>query len=212
MELLLIRHAEPVSLGTPGGPADPPLHERGRDQRDRLAEFLGGEEIHVVWSSPLRRCRETAAALAGATGSEILVDEGLAEFDRHASDYVPLEEWAPGEPRWAALKAGRLHELFGIDPETARAQAVAAVERVVAAHPGQRAAVVCHAGVINAYLAHVLGIPTPLFFRPHYAALSRVAAGRDGARTVLSLNEHGHVRDLLRRARFGIPSSPATGR
>ena len=36
-----------------------------------------------------------------------------------------------------------------------------------------------------------------LWFAPAYASLSRIGAARDGRRGVISLNETGHVRDLL---------------
>ena len=50
MELLLVRHAEPVRIG-PGegdGPADPELTERGREQAERLAAWLEPEAIDLV--------------------------------------------------------------------------------------------------------------------------------------------------------------------
>jgi probable phosphoglycerate mutase len=59
---------------------------------------------------------------------------------------------------------------------------------------------VCHGGVINAYLAHILGIDGPagpMFFEPAYAGISRVMAARTGQRQLRSINEHGHVRALL---------------
>ena len=58
---------------------------------------------------------------------------------------------------------------------------------------------VCHAGVINAYLGHVLGIDAGLAFPIDYTSISRVLAGRDGRRTVFSVNETQHVSDLLPR-------------
>ena len=56
-----------------------------------------------------------------------------------------------------------------------------------------------HAGACNAYLGTLLGQHKLLWFAPAYASLQRVAAARDGRRGVTSLNETGHVRDLLGR-------------
>jgi probable phosphoglycerate mutase len=70
------------------------------------------------------------------------------------------------------------------------------VERVVAETRSQRVAVICHGGVINAYLGHVLGIERPLWFEPRYASIHRVAASRDGVRSIVSLNETAHLRGL----------------
>jgi broad specificity phosphatase PhoE len=62
-------------------------------------------------------------------------------------------------------------------------------------HPGQVVVAVCHGGVINAYVGHILDIPMPLWFAPCYTGISRVAASRRGHRSVISLNETGHLRD-----------------
>lgn len=43
MELILIRHGEPVKLVDADGPAHPRLAARGRQQAERLAEYLGTE-------------------------------------------------------------------------------------------------------------------------------------------------------------------------
>jgi probable phosphoglycerate mutase len=77
-----------------------------------------------------------------------------------------------------------------------RKRVIAAFERMIAAHSGQRVVAVCHGGVINQYLAHILGIRTQLgFFYPQYASIHRVIASREGLRTVATLNEIAHLRN-----------------
>jgi probable phosphoglycerate mutase len=194
MELLLIRHAEPIRIVDAEGPADPHLHERGVGQAARLAEWLAVEELHAVWSSPMRRAQETASPLAAAQGLPVLVDEELAEFDREATSYIPLEELkAARDERYLALVEGRIED-FDVDPAAFEAGVVGAIERVIERHPRQKVAVVCHGGVINAYMAHILGIERMLFFNPHYTSVSRVLAASTGQRSVLTLNETAHLR------------------
>jgi probable phosphoglycerate mutase len=191
MELLLIRHALPrrIDEGDGAGPADPELAPLGVEQAAALADWLRTEEVDALWSSPMRRARETAAPVADALGLPIVVDEGLAEYDREALSYIPIEELkAAGDPRWHQVPERPEHFAAGV---------VAAVERVVAAHPGGRVAVVCHGGVVNAYCGHVLGIDEPLFFLPAYTSISRVLASASGPRSIGSLNETAHVRHLL---------------
>lgn len=191
MELLLIRHALPVRVdeGDVDGPADPELSAVGHLQARALDAWLAGEQIDAIWSSPMRRAVQTALPLARRLGLEVTVDEGLAEYDRHSASYIPIEELkAANDPRWNQLPER---------PEEFAAEVVAAVERVVAAHPGQRVAVVCHGGVVNAYAGHVLGVTDPLFFLPHYTSISRVLASAAGVRSIGSLNEAGHIRHLL---------------
>jgi probable phosphoglycerate mutase len=194
VELLLIRHAEPIRVVDAEGPADPHLHERGVEQARRLAAWLEAEELHAVWSSPMKRAQETAAPLAFAQGLPVLIDEELAEFDREATSYIPLEEMkAAKDERYLAMIEGRLED-FDTDPLAFQAGVVAAVERVVARHARQRVAVVCHGGVINAYIGHLLGIERVLFFEPKYTSVSRVLAASTGERSVLTLNETAHLR------------------
>ena len=191
MELLLIRHGLPVRVdeGTVAGPADPDLSERGLAQAAALADWLVGEAIDAIWVSPMRRAAQTAAPLVQRLGLPVVIDEDIAEYDRDAASYIPIEELkAANDPRWREVPE---------QPEHFQAVVVAAVERIVAAHPRQRVAVVCHGGVINAYAAHVLGIADPLFFLPLYTSISRVFAASTGERSVASLNETAHVRGLL---------------
>jgi probable phosphoglycerate mutase len=145
----------------------------------------------------MRRARETAAAVATRLGLQVVVDDDLAEFDREATSYIPLEELrATRDDRWVAMVEGDLSE-FEVDPDAFRRGVVVAVERIVSANPGRTVAVVCHGGVINAYAAEVLGIDRLLFFEPRYASVNRVAASRDGVRSIVSLNETAHLRGLL---------------
>ena len=196
MELLLIRHALPVRRELADGPADPELSEVGRAQAERLAAYLAAEHLDALYTSPLRRAVETGAPLAGTHGLGPIVVEDVAEFDRHASAYVPVEELkAADDPRWRDLLLGTW-DGTGESPAEFTTRVVAALEGLVEAHPGDRIAVVCHGGVINAYLAHVLGLadPTSSFFYPNYTSIHRIAAARSGERSVVTINETVHLR------------------
>jgi hypothetical protein len=52
--------------------------------------------------------------------------------------------------------------------------------------------IACHGGVINAYVAHHLGIREDMFFRPGHTAVNVVAAGH-GVRALRSLNDLHHL-------------------
>jgi len=71
---------------------------------------------------------------------------------------------------------------------------VPAMDAIIDRFAGAKVAVVCHGGVINVYLAHVLGIASPLWFHPEYTSVHRVHAARSGGpRSVASLNELAHL-------------------
>jgi 2,3-bisphosphoglycerate-dependent phosphoglycerate mutase len=192
VELILVRHGLPVRIDDADGPADPALSDDGRAQAVRLADWLGREPIDAVYVSPMRRAVETAAPLADALGVEPVVDEELAEFDRDAHFYIPLEELkAAGDERYLKMVRG---EYDGeVDPHTFREVVAVAVERIIEARPGPTVAIVCHGGVINAWASHVLGLPEPLFFEPFYTSVNRFLASSRGHRSLVSLNDLGHL-------------------
>jgi probable phosphoglycerate mutase len=196
VELMFVRHALPERVEGFDGPADPQLSEAGRHQARHLAEYLAFERIHAVFASPLRRAVETAAPVAELQSVEVELAEGIAEYDREAAEYIPIEQLkAEGLPGWQDVLTGQVHRTAGVDPHEFRRGVVEAVEAIVNSHPGQRVAAVCHGGVINAYLTHILGIEDPTgFFYPNYTSVHRIAAARSGERSVLSLNETCHLR------------------
>ncbi|MCB0968380.1 MAG: histidine phosphatase family protein [Ilumatobacter sp.] len=194
MQLLLIRHALPERRENTDGPADPDLTEDGHRQAEHLAAYLATEPIHAVYTSPMRRARQTAEPLARALGVEPVVVDGVAEFDRNASEYIPLEELkAAGDPRFLDYMSS-LDQAD--DPAEFVTRVVSSIGGIIDAHPGENAAVVCHGGVINTFVASVLGLPTepPGFFYPNYTSIHRVAASRSGIRSIVTLNETSFLR------------------
>ena len=61
-------------------------------------------------------------------------------------------------------------------------------------YPGKRVAVTCHGGVINVWAAHVVGFDPRLFFNPNYTSVNRFMAASSGSKTVITLNEHFHLK------------------
>lgn len=195
VELILIRHALPVRRVLLAGIADPELSEAGRIQAALLADYLAAETVHALYTSPLRRAIETAEPLAARLQLPLTVVDGVAEHDRTSNEYVPIEELkATKDPRWQQM----LDDTWDGRDET-RAEftdrVLASVDAIVAAHPSQNVAVVCHGGVINAYLARVLGaVDSVGFFYPDYTSIHRVVAARGGQRQIVTINETGHLR------------------
>jgi broad specificity phosphatase PhoE len=195
VEIVLVRHGLPLRVELETGIADPELAAEGHEQAEKMAAYLGVEDIEAIYVSPLRRAIETARPLCKLLGIEAVVSEGVAEFDRNSREYVPVEELrATNDPRWEKLLRG---EWDGVDedPSLFKSRVVETVDDMIAKHPGGRVVVVCHGGVINQYLAHVLGIETHIgFFYPKYTSIHRVMAARSGQRSIVSINEASHLR------------------
>lgn len=195
VEVMLIRHAIPVRRELESGAADPELSRDGERQSELLAEYLSSESLDAIYCSPMRRACQTAAPLAATFSLDVSVVDGVAEYDRHSEWYVPVEELkAANDPRWHELISGTWtadHETQDEFIERVRTS----IEQIIADHSSQRVAIVCHGGVINAYIASILGLESKHgFFYPNYTSIHRIAAARSGERSVVTLNETTHLR------------------
>ena len=195
MELILVRHGLPVRREVVEGPADPELSVEGHDQSARLASYLATESIDAIYSSPMKRAVQTAEPLAQTTGLPISIVDDVAEYDRLSNEYIPIEELrAANDERWQKLLTGEWQS-DSDTLESFRNRVISSLEQLISQHASQRIVVTCHGGVINQYLAHILGIATERgFFYPQYTSIHRVVASQNGLRSVGSLNEIAHLR------------------
>lgn len=201
-ELILVRHGEQEADrvgGKVGSLIDPPLSERGQVQAELVGRRLAGERIDVVYASPLARAYDTGRAIAGHHGLEPRVIDSLEEiklWNAAPPDKTVLELLGPvlaagmrarmvAERKWDAYPYSEGSEAF-------RGRVAMAIDGIAANHPGERVAVACHGGVINAYLAHHLGITADMWFRPAHTAVNVVFA-KGATRSVRSLNDVRHL-------------------
>ena len=195
MELILVRHGLPVRREVVEGPADPELSVEGHDQSARLASYLATESIDAIYSSPMKRAFQTAEPLATKIGLPISIVDDVAEYDRLSNEYIPIEELrAANDERWHKLVAGGWQS-DSDTLESFRNRVISSLEQLISQHASQRIVVTCHGGVINQYIAHILGIATERgFFYPQYTSIHRVVAAQNGLRSIASLNEIAHLR------------------
>lgn len=186
----LIRHGEPLSgWGEPGGSPDPGLTPRGlaqaRTAADRLLALPASERPTRVLTSPLLRCRETAAPFATHLGSSPVVEPAVAE--------IPAPEGLPPDARapWLrAAMAGNWTEIEGFDGEAWRTAVVHSLLRAGGA------AVFTHFVAINAAVSAAQASSSVLAFRPAPASITTLRI--EGPRLVVvrlgeALPEAGRV-------------------
>jgi len=193
VELILVRHGLPVRKENTVGPADPELSVDGHAQAALFADYMKSEHVDAIYSSPLRRAVQTAEPLCAATGITPVLVQGVAEWDQHANEYIPVEELkAANDPRWIEMSKGG----FNSDeiPEDFHNRVLTSIEEIINNHRGETVVVTCHGGVINDYLSHVLGLSASQFFYPNYTSIHRIAASSSGHRSILSVNETSHLR------------------
>jgi 2,3-bisphosphoglycerate-dependent phosphoglycerate mutase len=217
-EIYLIRHADALPGAdevSEGGYDDQALSDLGRRQASALGERLRQIELAAVYSSPIGRARETAAYVARAQGLEARIEPDLREIalghvGPELGTSLPAAELAEAlkarlrEIALVAVRTGRWDSIPGSEPSAdLRRRMVAALDRIAAAHPGQRVAAVSHGGAINAYLAALLGVERDYFFPAANTSISVVRANGD-RRMVFSLNDIGH---LMRGGLLGFDPS-----
>ena len=201
-EVLLIRHAQQEidPYGVAADWVDPPLTERGRLQARLLGAALSTRRIDAVFASPLRRAAETAAPIAREQrlAVEVLPDLREVEVFRDVPPDQTVRDFL-GPDLLTAVRQRMLNERsWDVYPHSERSydfkmRAVNAVETVIAKNAGERVAIVCHGGVINAYFGHIIGSPYDMFFRPAHTSVNIVVAGED-RRVLRLLNDVHHLR------------------
>ena len=178
---------------------DPPLSGLGRTQAMALAAELGEQDVDAVYCSTMRRAVETAQIVASPHGITPVIRENLVELQSYSKlekgqdpmALVDPDEWATREEmffkqvKWDYM-------FFGEGSEPFRRRAVAAVTAVVEENIGKHVVLVSHGGVINAYLADILGIQEDMFFLPNHCSITSVWVKGD-VRRVHSVNERMHL-------------------
>ena len=179
---------------------DPPLDEIGREQAEKLARRLLAMDPPpvAVYASPLRRCRETVAPFADKSGIDVRYDDDLAEVHTGAWESKTFEEILAADSdilRRILDHESIWHRAPGAETlESLRTRVGRSIDRIVAEHPEGDVVIVCHGGVINAYVAPILGIEHEMFFLPENTSVNTVVI-EDGQRRVRFLNDVLHLSD-----------------
>jgi len=201
---ILLRHGEtaltPEKRFSGSGGSDPVLSEAGRHQAARAAEaFAARGAVQEIVSSPLRRCRETAEAVAARLGLRVHIEEGLRETNFGV---------------WEGLTFGEVRERYSSDltawlasPDaapTGGGESFAEVaervsqtrDRLIARHAGRTALLVTHVTPIKTLVRLALGAPPESLFRMELspASVSTVAYYADGNPSLRLLNDTSHLR------------------
>jgi probable phosphoglycerate mutase len=203
-QLLFVRHGEsagPVDgavMPRLGVQADPPLHAEGEEEARRVAERLHHEPVDAIYTSPLARCRQTAAPLAAVTRLDPLVVEDLREVYLGDVDGLNLGDLVANDDRVrAALRDERWDLLPGAEAvEQFAARVRAAVEAIAGAHRDGSVAVVAHGGVIGQVVAEATGSRPHAFIGADNGSITHLVVIRRRW-IVRSFNDTGHLRDRL---------------
>ena len=178
----LLRHGEPVGGRRYRGQTDDPLSELGWRQ---MWQAVGSTPPwQDIITSPLQRCRAFAQQLSERYSIALSEEARFMEVGFGAWEGHTAEELRSQDPdQW---------QRFFDDPVTQRpvgaepladftARVIGAWNDAVQRHGDRHLLVVCHAGVIRALMAHVLGAPLSAMYRIQVetGALTRIRVDAD---------------------------------
>ena len=205
--LVLVRHAVTPQTGPmlsgrmPGIDLSELGHEQAANAGRRLAEL----PIAAVYASPIDRTRQTAEHIAGHHQLEVRTLDGVIEAD--------YGEWTGGQladlaktDLWKTVQRTPSRARFPDGESIAEMQTrtVAALEAVVADHPGEMIVVVSHADPIKSVIADFTGVHLDLFQRIAVspASVTVFVLGPHGV-TLVKCNDTGSLSEL-------VPELPAS--
>jgi len=189
-----VRHGETAHNreGRLQGRADLELSARGADQVVRLARRFAAGSLTTVFTSPLRRARQTADALAAVCKAAVELDERLIELDygdwdgRALAD-IPADAWSAwrADPDFAPPGGESLVAVTARVADFCR-------ERLAA---GGAVAAVSHVSPIKAAVAWALGVDEFATWRMQLglATVSTIGARPDGNAYLLTFNDGAHL-------------------
>ncbi len=172
--IYMIRHGKPKTVWGQGTDPDPGLDDTGNRQAEAASDTLLALPVQfrptLVVSSPLRRCRETAAPFARALGVEADIDPTFGEIATPASvAHADRSAWL------RTAFAGRWSDIVGdIDYEAWRRDIVAGLLK------REGTAVFSHFVAINAAVSAVTGSDAVITFKPDHTSIT-IFEVRDGA-------------------------------
>ena len=189
MLLLLVRHGLTDLTATRliGRLPGIDLNARGHEQAAEAATLLEALPVAAIYSSPMERTLQTAAALASARGLEVTPVPGLNEVD--------YGEWAGQE--YKVLQKTELWKLVQQHPSRARfpggesvpeaqARVVAVIEDLARRHPKDTIAAYSHSDMIKLAVAHYVGMALDMYQRTNVGpgSITALHIGSGGAMLV----------------------------
>src|SRR5438477_11984969 len=186
--LFLVRHGLTADTGRRlyGRMAGVHLDARGTEQARTIAQHLTGARITAIYSSPLERCRETAAPLAELTGLPVKHMRELQEADCGDWTGRPLTQLARMKA-WRTVQQNPSQFRFPAGESFVQIQArvLEAVDRIRASHSRGTVAVFSHGDPIRLRVSSLGGAHLDGFLRIAIdpGSVSRVFVGGGGPRS-----------------------------
>ncbi len=200
--IYLIRHGETDAnvAGVWQGATDSPLNERGQAQARALAARIAREQLPIttIYSSPLRRARETARRVAEALGGVPLVtDPGLAEYHLGEWEGLSYEQLKDEKRLWELMAENPdFTPPGGESPRQFAMRLLNSFQTILQQHAGETVAVVGHGGALATVLSMLLdpGKDTWRQYQMLNASLSKLVF--DPQPRLVFFSDVSHLQDI----------------
>lgn len=168
--LILVRHGETTwnEAMRFQGQSDTEMNARGREQARSVALRLADEAVAAVFSSDLKRARETAERIAQPHGLPVSTDPRLREVFFGEWEGLQLQEVRERDPD---LLAQWWHDSFRFRPpggerlDQVRDRMCEALREAAGTYSDRTVVVVSHGGPIKAAICELLKMNTASFSR-----------------------------------------------
>jgi broad specificity phosphatase PhoE len=170
------------------------LTAEGRRQLDEAVAALKGAPLDAVYSSDLQRAVYGGQALAAQTGKTLQQRPGFREVNFGLCEGLPFAEIKKRWPDLAAVifrpEGGELAFPEGESASSFRVRIGAELDELVKRHPTGSVALVSHAGVGRAVLAHLLGLTNAAMWalEQDHASLNVIDVLEGGAARIKLVN------------------------
>lgn len=161
--VFLVRHGENLANIThefSSRRIDYSLTEKGVLQAQQTADRLRHAAIDEIYSSPLKRARETAAIIAAACGLDFTVMDNFREVDVGDYELEPIRDelWEIHNRIFIGWITGQPHAKFpnGDDYFSLLERMRTGIQQVTAGKNGRRILVVGHGGIFTATLKDLI--------------------------------------------------------
>ncbi|MEK6224046.1 MAG: histidine phosphatase family protein [Thermodesulfobacteriales bacterium] len=199
MNLILIRHGETDwnRIGRCQGVADIVLNENGKKQARELAHSLRDHNIKAIYSSDLKRARETAQHIAEHHNITVQLEPGLQEMNQGDLEGLSFpdirDKYAEVLKQWReSPETLRLPSGESLVEVQNRAWKV--FEKVHQNHIGETVVVVSHNLTIITLLCKITGVGLKGFRDFHIEATSKnIIISEDGSLRIDVINDVSHL-------------------
>lgn len=158
--VILIRHGETEwnKEKRVQGQIDIPLSEEGKKQAKALSEKLKTLSVDHIYSSTLKRARETAKIISKNVSIDVITDPRLNE--RNYGVYEGAL-WTDVDKKYTE-KGINFHSTTppqGENPERFIKRVLESFTDIVTKHTRQTIGIICHSGVLHVLIRHLKNIP-----------------------------------------------------